>query len=154
MANRLTKKEKGFVKDYLDTGNATIATLKNYDTTNKAVAASIGSENLTKQKVQDALQGASQMAVSVVVKLAQSAENETVQLGAAKDILDRSGHKPVEKNLNVNVEAQTIPDEDLEDLAKRLELLGDKRTNISSDGTQTVIMGREVSDQNGDGSKS
>lgn len=45
---RLTKKQKGFVKDYIKTGNATEAAIKNYDTDNRKVAQNIGSDNLSK----------------------------------------------------------------------------------------------------------
>lgn len=54
MANRLTKKEKGFVKDMLKTDNATFAALNNYDIRSEDkenVAGAIGSENLTKPKI-------------------------------------------------------------------------------------------------------
>lgn len=48
---RLTKKEKGFVKDYLETGNGTQSALKNYDTEDENTAAVIASENLRKPKI-------------------------------------------------------------------------------------------------------
>ncbi len=51
MATELTKKEKGFVKDYLETGNGTHSALNNYDTDDINTAASIASENLRKAKV-------------------------------------------------------------------------------------------------------
>jgi hypothetical protein len=50
-ATKLSKKEKGFLKDYVKTGNGTEAALKNYDTTDENVAASIASENLRKPKI-------------------------------------------------------------------------------------------------------
>lgn len=49
---KLTFKEKGFVKDYVKTGNATKAVLNNYDTKDENIAASIGSQNLRKLKIQ------------------------------------------------------------------------------------------------------
>lgn len=58
MASKLTKKEKGFVKDYVKTGNGTLAALNNYDIQSKDpenVAAAIASENLTKPKIQKAI---------------------------------------------------------------------------------------------------
>ena len=58
MANRLSKKEKGFVKDVVETGNATLAALNNYEieSDNKEnVAGAIGSENLRKPKIQKAI---------------------------------------------------------------------------------------------------
>ena len=61
MAKKLTKKERGFVKDVVETGNATLAALKNYDIKaidKENVAGSIGSENLTKPKIIKAIEDA------------------------------------------------------------------------------------------------
>lgn len=52
MATRLTKKEKGFVKDYLETGNGTQAALANYDTESENTAAALASVNIRKPKIQ------------------------------------------------------------------------------------------------------
>jgi phage terminase small subunit len=54
----LTKKQRGFVKDIIKTGNATKAALNNYDIESEDeenVAGAIGSENLRKPKIQEAL---------------------------------------------------------------------------------------------------
>ena len=48
MANKLTKKQKGFIEDYLKTGIGVQAALKNYDTENYNVANVIAVENLQK----------------------------------------------------------------------------------------------------------
>lgn len=61
MASELSKKEKGFVKDIIKTGNATKAALNNYEIESKNkenVAGSIGSENLRKPKIIKALKPA------------------------------------------------------------------------------------------------
>lgn len=55
MSKKLTKKQKGFVKDYVETGNGTQAALKNYDTEDENTAAAIASENLTKPKIEQAV---------------------------------------------------------------------------------------------------
>lgn len=55
MATNLTKKEKGFVKDYVELGNGTKAALNNYDTESENIAAAIASENLRKPKIQQAI---------------------------------------------------------------------------------------------------
>lgn len=69
MANRLTKKEKGFIKDFVKTGNATKAVLKNYDTKNENTAGAIGSENLRKPKIQKAIKSiADQIPDSLLVE--------------------------------------------------------------------------------------
>lgn len=56
MDYKLTKKQKGFVKDYIKTGIGEKAALNNYDTTDPNTARSIASENLTKPNIQKAIQ--------------------------------------------------------------------------------------------------
>lgn len=58
MARELTKKQKGFVKDYIETGNRGLAAKKNYDVKNDNVARMIGSDNLTKPNIVKAIQDA------------------------------------------------------------------------------------------------
>jgi phage terminase small subunit len=55
MARGLTKKEKGFVKEYVKTGNGTKSALKNYDTKDEDCAGVIASQNLGKLKIQNAI---------------------------------------------------------------------------------------------------
>lgn len=52
---RLSKKQRGFIKDYVETGNGTKAALKNYDTKEYHVAQSIASENLSKPIIINAI---------------------------------------------------------------------------------------------------
>lgn len=108
MANKLTKKEKGFAKDYLETGNGTQSALSNYDTEDENTAASIASENLRKPKIIEYLESKAEKAVENIYNLANTAENEAVKLNANKDILDRAGYKAVERTVNLNVEANII----------------------------------------------
>lgn len=69
MANNLTKKEKGFVKDFVEHGNATKAVGNNYGTTSDNTAASIGSRILKKEKIQKAIRSiAEQIPDSLLVK--------------------------------------------------------------------------------------
>lgn len=56
MADKLTKKEKGFIKDYIRTGNGVESALNNYDTEDYSTAGNIASENLKKPKIQNELQ--------------------------------------------------------------------------------------------------
>jgi phage terminase small subunit len=97
MATRLTKKEKGFVDDWLELGNATRAALKNYDTTNENVAAAIGSINLRKRKITDYIESQAAGAALRMRELSQKAKNEQVRFNATKDMLDRAGFKPQDK---------------------------------------------------------
>lgn len=55
MARNLTKKQKGFVKDYVETGIGSLAVKKNYDVSDDATARAIASENLTKPNIVMAL---------------------------------------------------------------------------------------------------
>ncbi len=56
MAEKLTKKQKEFVKEYAKTGNGTKSALKVYDTNDESTASSIAHENLRKPEIQQALQ--------------------------------------------------------------------------------------------------
>ncbi len=51
MARTLTKKQRGFVKDYLETGNGSLAAKRNYEVKNDTTAAVIASENLIKPNI-------------------------------------------------------------------------------------------------------
>lgn len=51
MADNLSKKEKGFIKDYLETGNGVQSALNNYDTEDYSTAGVIAHENLKKPKI-------------------------------------------------------------------------------------------------------
>lgn len=55
MATKLTKKQKGFVKDYALTENGTEAVMNHYDVKDNIVAKSIASENLTKPYIVEAI---------------------------------------------------------------------------------------------------
>ena len=96
----LSRKQVGFLNDYLDTGNGTQAALKNYNIRGKNkenIAAAIAKENLTKPQIKEVLEDAAQGAMARIIELSMSAENETVRLSANKDILDRAGYKPLSK---------------------------------------------------------
>lgn len=45
---KLSKKQKGFIKDYIETGNATEAAMRNYNVKDRLIARVVGSENLAK----------------------------------------------------------------------------------------------------------
>lgn len=55
---KLTKKQRGFVKDYVATGNGTQAALANYDTEDPVTAAAIATENLNKPLISSAIEDA------------------------------------------------------------------------------------------------
>lgn len=93
----LTRKQEGFVNDYLDGDSGVQAALKNYDTTDYSTAGVIAHENLKKPKIIKAIEDAAEGAFSRIVELSQIAQNENVKLSANKDIVDRAGYKPVER---------------------------------------------------------
>lgn len=88
--NKLSKKEREFTKEYAKTGNATKAALKVYNTDKEYVAANIGSENLRKPKIIDAL---SSMLTDELVWGKQS------QLLNDSDIQERKFHNISEENI-------------------------------------------------------
>ena len=99
----ITKKQKDFADALIETGNGTQSALKAYDTDSVNVAKNIASENLTKPNVIAYLESMAPRASQRIVELSNQEENLTVSLGASKDILDRSGFKPVERTESVNV---------------------------------------------------
>lgn len=107
----ITPKQKKFADEYLETGNGKQSALKAYNTDSGEIAASIASENLIKPNVLDYLKEHANNAASVIIGLSNNAENETVRLNASKDILDRSGFKPTEKSVNLNLDVQMDNDD-------------------------------------------
>lgn len=55
MKNKLTIKQTGFVRDYLETGNATEAIRRNYGVIDDSTARAMGSENLAKPNIQQSI---------------------------------------------------------------------------------------------------
>jgi len=55
---KLTRKQKGFVKDYIETGNGVKSALNNYDTDDYNTAHAIASENLQKPAIVKSIQEA------------------------------------------------------------------------------------------------
>jgi phage terminase small subunit len=94
---KLTKKQEEFAKNYLDTGNGTKSALGVYDTESENVAANIASENLRKPKIIEYLSSQAEAVSANMVRLALSAESEQVQVQAGRDVLDRAGYKPTDK---------------------------------------------------------
>lgn len=54
----LTRKQQGFVRDYISTGNATLAVRRNYSIKNDSTVRAIGSENLAKPNIRRSIQEA------------------------------------------------------------------------------------------------
>lgn len=110
---KLTKKQRDFIEEYIaNKENGTQAALKVYET-NETTAASIAYENLRKPQIQaeidarykdiqEQFQQNSQLALNRILELVTNASDEKVALAASKDILDRAGHKPVEKSVSLS----------------------------------------------------
>lgn len=97
MSRNITKKQKIFADEYLDTGNGTQSALKAYNTNDYNTASVISSENLEKPKIIRYLEDNAGAVASNMIRLALKAKNEQVQVNAGKDVLDRAGYKPTEK---------------------------------------------------------
>ena len=117
-----TEMQAQFVEFFCLTGNATkAATMAGYSEKTayvkgcqlkKQFAREIAEQ--TQQMIVDSIPGA----LSQLKNLAESAQSESVRMGAVKDILDRAGLKPVEKVEQTNIEAQST-----EELKRELDLL-------------------------------
>ena len=117
-----TEMQAQFVEFFCLTGNATkAATMAGYSEKTAYVKGcqlkkqfARGIAEQTQQMIVDSIPGA----LSQLKNLAESAQSESVRLGAVKDILDRAGPKPVEKVEQTNIEAQST-----EELKRELDLL-------------------------------
>jgi phage terminase small subunit len=117
-----TEMQVQFVEFFCLTGNATkSATMAGYSEKTayvkgcqlkKQFAREIAEQ--TQQMIVDSIPGA----LSQLKNLAESAQSESVRLGAVKDILDRAGLKPVDRVEQTNIEAQST-----DELRRELELL-------------------------------
>lgn len=119
MARDLTKKQKGFVDDYVKTGNATQSALDNYDieaSDKENTAGSIGSENLTKPKIQEAIKSiADQIPDSLLVErhlellnkrdlIPNTPDTVAVSKGLDMAYKIKGSYAPEERTVNVRVE--------------------------------------------------
>lgn len=145
MAEKLTRKEKGFVKDVVETGNATLAALNNYEIESKNkenVAAVIGSENLRKPKIKKAIAEAlpDDLLAERHLELLNKREVFRIKGGegdeeyeltdqpdtqAVSKALDMAyklkGDYAPEKRLNLNANISLVPKERQEEIDKLLE---------------------------------
>ncbi len=135
MARKLTKKQRGFVKDYIKTGNGTKAALKNYDTQDHNTAHVIASENLLKPTIALALKDAIPDDLLTEVHLEGLRATRSVSLGddyGTDDVVDYAvrhkyldtayklkGSYAPEKSLTINVDIE--PSERIKELARKLK---------------------------------
>lgn len=123
MARGLTKKQRGFVNDYVELGNGTRAALKNYDTEDIDTASAIAVENLGKPLIQEELRKLgfdSNNAKRVISEILNNDDLEPKdRIKAAENVFKVNGDYAAEKHINVNLEA-TVPNERLKALAEKL----------------------------------
>ncbi len=140
---RLSKKQKGFIKDYVATGNGTQAALNHYDVKNENVARSIASENLTKPAIMDAILSiAEQIPDELLVKVHNEGLEATEGLLEQPDYAVRhkyldsayklKGAYAAEKHVTVNVEVEA---------SDRIKKLAEQLKN--SYVTNTMEQGKE-----------
>ena len=111
-----------FIEHYVLTGNATQSAI--HAGYSEKTAKVKGSQ--LKAQFSNEIREATQKLLAVKVPaglrwlsdLAESAESESVRLGAVKDLLDRAGLKPVEK-----IETTTIESMSKEDIERELDAL-------------------------------
>jgi phage terminase small subunit len=120
----ITAKQEAFIDAYCLTGNASkaaemagyspkAAKQKGYTLKNQF---SYEIQEKTKKMIQDCVPGA----LSQLKNLVESAESESVKLGAIKDILDRAGHKPADK---VEQQISHVESSSIDELKRELEAL-------------------------------
>lgn len=134
---KLTMKQEGFVKDLLETKNASEAVRRNYDVENAApgTVTSIASENLSKPSIQEAIGKLKEQFVSdsyfmygqqKEILSRVSARNPELANKIINKTLDRAGFAPVHKNENKSMTAKFV-------ITRGIEPQGD--TSIVPDNT-------------------
>jgi len=117
-----TEKQDKFIENYCLTGNASkAAELAGYSKkTSKQMGYSLKNQFQSEidEKMMRMIQDSVPGALAQVNDLATTAASEGVRLNACKDILDRAGYKPIEKQEISHVETAST-----EELEKELEAL-------------------------------
>lgn len=134
MARRLTKKQRGFVKDYVKTGVGVTAALKNYDTTDYDTAHAIATENLQKPSILKSIQEMlpddllAERHLELLNKREQRVVGEELlevgpDVQAVSKGLDMAykikGNYAPEKSVNLNIDA--APSDRIKELARKLK---------------------------------
>ena len=118
----MTDKQDQFIETYVLTGNATrSAVAAGYlERTEKIKGAQLKAQfrNEILEATQKVLADKIPEGLNWLTELAQSAESESVRLGAVKDLLDRAGLKPVER-----IETTTVEQLSDEEIKRELDAL-------------------------------
>lgn len=129
MARRLTKKEKGFVRDIVAGKNGVEAALDNYETKDYSTAGNIASENLKKPKIIEAIEEALPDELlnrvhlegleAIRTTVTDSIEPDYATRAKYLDMAyKRRGLYAAEKSVNINIDA--TPNEKIKKLAEHL----------------------------------
>lgn len=87
---KLTKKQRGFVEDYVIDENGTQAVIKNYDVKDESVASSISTENLRKPYIAEAIENKRK---SLKEALIEAKIDEKKVADTIKELLDATDEK-------------------------------------------------------------
>lgn len=158
MATNLTRKQRNFVNEVAQTGNATQAALKVYDTDSYMTAANIASENLNKPKIISALEEAlpDELLAKIHVeglyatKPIYNSEGDLVaedaDFNARHKYLDSAyklkGRYAAEKHVNLNVDIE--PSDELKEAANILNEHFRRNNSGTSDGASSSPLGTET----------
>lgn len=166
----LTKKQKGFVQDYVETGNGVQSALKNYDTDDYRTANAIAVENLQKPAIQNAIKSIADsipdkdlirvhkegLEASKKVFKNNNESGEIELVGEEPDYAVRhkyldsayklKGVYAPEKSISLNLNGDIIANDELESLAKQLNDIArhNNRQSIPSDGVDTNAVDAEI----------
>lgn len=123
MANRLTKRQQGFVEDFVESGNGTEAAMKNYNASSENTAAAISSQNLMKPKIIEAIKSiAESIPDDKLLKVhmdgleatEKRGEEEVADYAVRHKYLDSAyklkGVYAAEKTINLNINQETTPE--------------------------------------------
>lgn len=154
MATKLTKKQRGFVKDYVKTGIGSLAVKENYDVSTDETARAIAYENLTKPHIQKAIaerlpddlleeRHLELLNKKETIRRRDSEGNETIEETNQIDVqavtkgLDMAyklkGSYAPEKSqaLNFNIEGRILENNDLEEIRQRF--INEVKLKLSED---------------------
>lgn len=123
-----TEREKRWYELVVDGMHPTDAAMKVYNCSTRESAQVMGSRLKKKFKhalekdIQEKVKTIAPQALGVIIQLALSAENESVRLKAARDLLDRSGFAPIVQKQEVEYKDKT----EQELIGQLKSLLGDR----------------------------
>lgn len=122
MARTLTKKQRGFVNKYADTGNASLSVKENYDVTTDGAARVLGSRLLTSDNIQKELKKLGFDSNNAKRVISEILNDESLEpkdrIKAAENVFKVHGDYAPEKQINLNIES--TPSEDMIQYANAL----------------------------------